>query len=413
MKNLFLSALCLAVLTPAARAESMTFEITVAAGKHERVNDPVRVTLSVPASLSHAQATLTDAGGKSVPCQVTDVSLDAIGRTAQLPQRELHFLLSKLKAGETAKFTAVLDSNTPTSTKCFSWHDTKGEFTELRFGDKPALRYVYKALDDKDRENTFKVYHHLYDPTGTMLVTKGPGGLYTHHRGIFYGFMKVTYDDNKVVDIWHCKEQTYQSHDKFLAEEAGVVLGRHRVEIGWHGKNKELFAKEERELTVYNTPGGRLVEFTSRLTSVKGTVKLDGDPQHAGFHFRAAQEVAEKHKNETFYVRPDGIGGKGEKGTRNWPAQKEHVNLPWDAMCFILGDKRYTCAYLDKPTNPKEARYSERDYGRFGSYFVTEVTDKKPLTVNYRLWLQEGEMTPAQVAALSAEFVDPVKVTVK
>src|SRR5205823_5762922 len=101
-------------------------------------------------------------------------------------------------------------------------------------------------------------------------------------------------------------------------------------------------------------------------------------------------------------------------GTRNWDpkTKKGPVDMPWNAMCFGLGGKRYTVAYLDKPTNPKEARFSEREYGRMGSYFEYEVTEKKPLLVNYRLWLQEGQMTGEQVAALSAGFVDPVTVTV-
>ncbi len=435
MRNLLLSALCLAVLTPLAAGadEPMFFEITVAAGKYDRVNVPVRATITVPSKLSDAQATLTDAHGKLVPCQVTGVSLDVDTHKPQMSLRELHFILSSLKAGETAKFKATLVQKVPTPKNSFSWHDTKGEFTELRLGDKPVLRYMYKALDDSTKEShfaTIKVYHHLFDLEGKQLTKGETTGLYPHHRGIFYGFKTVTYEDKKdmkqVIDIWHCPDgQTYQGHDKILAEETGAVLGRHRVQIGWHGKNKDLFATEERELTVYNTPGGRLVEFTSRLTPVKGTVKLDGDPQHAGFHFRAAEAVAvqaeankkDKSKIDTYYVRPDGIGQHGE--TRNWAenakaeADKKHVNLPWDAMSFVLDQKRYTIAYLDKPTNPKEARFSEREYGRFGSYFVTEVTPIKPLTVNYRLWLQEGEMKPADVAALDEAFVHPVEVTVK
>jgi len=70
-------------------------------------------------------------------------------------------------------------------------------------------------------------------------------------------------------------------------------------------------------------------------------------------------------------------------------------------------------AYLDKPTNPKEARFSERAYGRIGSYFEYEVTEKKPLKVDYRIWLQNKQMTVAEGAALDDDFVNPVKVTVK
>jgi hypothetical protein len=72
-----------------------------------------------------------------------------------------------------------------------------------------------------------------------------------------------------------------------------------------------------------------------------------------------------------------------------------------------------TVAYLDHPANPKEARFSERDYGRFGSYFEYDIDEGKPLTVHYRLWLQDGLMKPADVAALSRDFVEPVKVTVQ
>jgi len=211
-------------------------------------------------------------------------------------------------------------------------------------------------------------------------------------------------------DVWHGRNNEYVEHKKVLAEEAGPVLGRHRLLVGWHGDKKELFANEERELTAYNLPGGTLIDFESRVTPVKGTMKVGGDPQHAGFHFRADNEV-DKNKAQTVYVRPDGVGEAGKE--RNYPADKAMVNLPWNGMSFVLGEKRYTTAYLDHPANPKEARYSERTYGRFGSYFVAEATPDKPLVVRYRVWVQEGQMKPEQIAALDAAFVDPPQVTVE
>jgi hypothetical protein len=233
-----------------------------------------------------------------------------------------------------------------------------------------------------------------------------------HHRGIFYGFNRIGYDDGKAADLWHCTDGAYQEHDRSLSSEAGPVLGRDRVAIRWHGRDK-AFAEEERELTVYNVPGGQLVEFASRLRSLAGRVRIDGDPQHAGFQFRAHNDVDALTAAETVYVRPDGVGKPGE--TRNWDPKTRQgpVNLPWDAMSFVLGGRRYTVAYLDHPTNPKEARFSERDYGRFGSYFEYTLDEGKPLTVRYRLWLQEGLMRPDDVAALSHDFVEPVEVTVR
>ena len=76
-------------------------------------------------------------------------------------------------------------------------------------------------------------------------------------------------------------------------------------------------------------------------------------------------------------------------------------------MSFQVADKRYTAVYLDRPENPKEARFSERDYGRFGSYFTYDITPATPLKVKYRLWVQEGEMTVAACENLSRGFTDP------
>ena len=56
---------------------------------------------------------------------------------------------------------------------------------ELSFANHPVLRYMYKALDDsskESREQTYKVYHHLYDPAGTRFVTNGPHGLYPQEQ---------------------------------------------------------------------------------------------------------------------------------------------------------------------------------------------------------------------------------------
>ena len=77
-----------------------------------------------------------------------------------------------------------------------------------------------------------------------------------------------------MANTWVCRNGEFQSHDGTLGEESGPVLGRHRVKVGWHNKDEEVFAKENREMTVYNVPGGTLVEFATNLKSTEGTVKL-------------------------------------------------------------------------------------------------------------------------------------------
>lgn len=413
-RRTLLSSLFLLGLAASAEAATQEIRFTVSAGKHDRTNTPVVVPVKVAPGVAEVQAaTLTAGKGNLLAGQVTRPGLHSDAAADPLA-REIHFILPRLAAGQSLKVKAVLKSGPASSLAGFAWNDTPGKHIDLRWAGRPVLRYMYEALDDSSKERrelTYKPFHHLYDPTGKVLLTKGAGGQFTHHRGLYYGFNKVTYGTGKTADVWHCTGDAHQSHQKFLAQEAGPVLGRHRLEIHWHGQGKEVFAREEREITVYNTPGGILVQFASRLRSAGSPVHLDGDPQHAGFHFRADNEVAAETKGQTYYVRPDGVGAPGQ--TRNWPGNKDHVNLPWNAMSFVRGGERYTAAYLDRPQNPKEARFSERDYGRFGSYFVYDLDGEKSLDVRYRIWLQPGEMTVPAVAARSADFVEPVGVTVR
>jgi hypothetical protein len=408
--------LCLAAfaLLPAAEPASKTLTLTVSAGKTARPAGPVVVSLTLPAELAGASACWQRDSGAIAAAQLTAPALhEATLLSDKGVRRDLHLVLPPLKGGETINIRVFIGKSAPSTSEGFQWKALDGTSPELSLKGVPVFRYEGAPLDDSTktkREATYKVYHHLFADNG-VLVTKGPGGLYPHHRGLFYGFRRTTYGDGKEVDIWHCTGDTAQVHEKTIAAEAGPVMARHRVVIDWLGKGKEVFAREQRELTVWNVPGGRLVEFASELRPESGTVKVDGDPQHSGFHFRASNEVADSTKAQTYFIRPDGTDKPG--ATRNWPAQKEHVNLPWDAMSFVLGGQRYTAAYLDRPANPKEARYSERDYGRFGSYFVAEATQEKPLRVRYRIWLQRGPMAGKDVAALSEAFVEPVQVVVK
>jgi hypothetical protein len=404
---------------PALRAwgDTATFQFTISAGPHERNNVPVRVPVPAsPVGRRAASVTLTQANGEAIPAQVTGPSLTSGDA------REVWFVLRHLPAGAAIRLRAALSTDAPPRAGGFDWHDNVETHTVLRFGERPVLTYHYERLDEStpaSRVRTYKVFHHLFSPSDDRIVTSGlsddPQVHSPHHRGIFFGFNRITYGNGKSADVWHCTDGAYQEHDAFLAVEQGQVLGRHRVAIGWHGadENRQAFVQEQRELTVYRVPGGHLIEFSSRLSSPAGRVRLDGDPQHAGFHFRAHNDVHKLTSQETIFVRPDGAGQPGE--TRNWDPQTRQgpVDLPWNAMSFVLRGKRYTAAYLDHPQNPKQARFSERAYGRFGSYFEYTIEEGHPLTVNYRLWLQEGLMNPQEIAALSRDFVEPVTITVE
>ncbi|MFO0851629.1 MAG: DUF6807 family protein [Gemmataceae bacterium] len=304
----------------------------------------------------------------------------------------------------------------------FKFADKPGEIDVL-FADRLVLRYMNAPRDGTTKDThelTFKPFHHVLDPVkGETLLTNGAGLaankdlLYPHHRGLFFAFNRISYDDQKGVDTWHGRNGEYTLHEKVLASEAGEVFARQRSALSWHGKDGQPFADEQREVTTYHAPGGTLIDWSTHLTTARPKVRLDGDPQHAGFHFRAAMEVAKNGKTHTYYLRPDGKGKPGE--TRNWEPKtgKGPVDLPWDACSFVVGGQRYTVLRVNHPDNPKPARGSEREYGRFGDYFEYDLTPSNPLKLKYRVWVQTGEMTVEQCEAIAKGFVSPPKVTLK
>ena len=247
------------------------------------------------------------------------------------------------------------------------------------------MRYMHKALDESSKEKrdeTYKVYHHLYDPAGTRYVTQRAGGIVSFTTG----------DSSSATPIAATKAARSKHlvvpgrrppiARSVLAEEAGPVVGRHLLDVGWHGKGKKVFAREKREMSVYNLPGGTLVEFATRLASTVGRVKLDGDAQHAGFQFRAASEVAEKTKGKRItFVRLVAASRAKPKPESQEP--RSHARVQEHALeCHELRPRRQAIhGRLSRyAQQPQAAWYSERDYARFGSFFQYELDKGKDLT---------------------------------
>ncbi len=385
-------------------------EVKFVGGKADATN--VVVTVPAPEGVKPGPAFVSLSNGEGARGQVLAPSL--LSDTAK-PQ--LVFVAKSVRAAETITGLLVPAPGALAKLPSFRYSAEGGVPSDLLFDDRPVMRYMnakHDATTKDTHELTFKPFHHVFDPaTGKVLLTNGAGLAadkslqFPHHRGLYMGWMSIKYGANQTADNWHGRDGVYTQHEKTLATEAGPVVGRQRSAIHWYGKDGLLFAEETREVGAYNVPGGTLIEFASVVTTKLPKVTLDGDPQHAGVHFRAAMETAKKYAKETYYLRPDGKDLPGK--TRNWdPKTKQGpANLPWDTMSFKVADKRYTVVYLDRPENPKEARYSERDYGRFGSYFVYDITPTTPLKVKYRLWVQEGEMTVAECENLARGFTDP------
>ena len=284
----------------------------------------------------------------------------------------------------------------------FTWkNQPEKKIADLYYNGNPVLQYVY-PYDDSSAESlhdTYKVFHHVYGPASKAIITKGPGGKYTHHRGLYVGWNKTKFDD-KELDFWHCKNGAHLRHAKMIDMKGNADSGTMSSEIHWNDAKGKPVIQETRIVTVTpikvatsKSPAWQ-IDWQTTLESKRGEIKLDGDRQHAGFQYRAAQAVAES--NNATYVRPEGFPQQtapfqiSDKTDPNG-----HINLGWFAMTYEIEGKRYNVEYFENPNVPKPSRFSERPYGRFGAFFGTKFDESKPLKMKYRIIVSEGK-TPTQ-----------------
>jgi hypothetical protein len=333
-----------------------------------------------------------------------------------LVRRDLHFhIQAAMKAGTVVKATIQKRPSFLVGTG-YSWNSKKGEYTEVTVGlgiGAPIWRYLHSPFDNSTPEKhdqTCKVSYGLYN----MMPSKGPYMGPPPAHSVNFAFNKITLNDGRECDIWNGKpDDTHQAHTGFAATEINRFVARQRATIDWHGPKNEVFAKEEREITSYYLGRrGIMMDIVSRVkTTDDGVVKLRGDPQSAGFQFRPHDSVKESEK-QILFIRPDGKGTPGEARNEK-PKDKKAPQTPWEASSYILGKSRFTAAVLAHPGNPAEARWSESTSGQLGNSFEWDLTKKAPLTVAYRVWLGNGEVTVERIDTLSKAFRELPKVTIK
>lgn len=294
----------------------------------------------------------------------------------------------------------------------FHWkNDETAGTADLFLGDKPVIRYMY-AFDTSNEtraHETYKVYHHVYGPGSKTIITKGPHGKYTHHRGLYVGWNKTGFE-GKSLDFWHCKNGAHLRHVKFTAMSADADHGSMTAEIHWNDADGKPVIVEWRTVSVREetSTDGWQIDWSTKLESRRGDITLNGDRQHAGFQFRANQSVAES--NGGTYLRPAAFPQQaaaiqvGDKG--NPPA---HINLGWFALSYELGKQRYTVEYFDNPGLPEPALFSERPYGRFGTFFKTTLKADEPLAMKYRVIVSVGKPAVDDVQSRYDAFLNSLK----
>lgn len=253
------------------------------------------------------------------------------------------------------------------------------DHVDVSNGGKVVARLMMaNDLSTPERHHeTYKPYLHVFDASGATRLTKGHGFQFTHHRGIFLGFSKISYG-GKSYDRWHMK-----GGDQVVTNVAPGASS-FTASINWQGDTAEPFLTEERRFT-FTTPAKPFylgIDMTSSIKPVSGEAEMSGDPEHAGAQFRPSELVDTK---TTTYIFP------GE----NIDAHKVK-DLPWAAEVFTVEGKTFTVVILNHPDNPKATATSAyRDYGRFGMFPKGKATMEAPFKLHYQWLVAEGDVRDA------------------
>jgi hypothetical protein len=270
--------------------------------------------------------------------------------------------------------------------KAFAFQNTPGQTLDVLCGSKIVGRYMY-AYDPSTPEKkneTYKPYLHVFDAEGKAPITKGPGGEYTHHRGIYIGWNKIGFN-GKTYDRWHMKggEQVVQGQLGTRSDAASATV---TSTVHWNDEAGKPILVETRTLAFLRAPAPAyaLIDFRSELQAPSGDVSLDGDPEHAGIHFRPANEV-DRAKTAYAYA---GANVDPHKAT----------DLAWVGETFSLNGKAYSVVQMNHPGNPQGTRVSAyRNYGRFGMFPSATVKSGETRSFAYRFLVAEGPLPSAEL----------------
>ncbi len=257
-----------------------------------------------------------------------------------------------------------------------------GRVIDIRHEGTRVAGFVYG-------EGQAKTYLNVYDSEGQRLSNPGLNpdgssrGRFPHHRGLFIGWNQIQSDLGSD-DLWHLRDNERMVLDaitNMAATEDGVTL---ELLIHWISSNRDddldgLLITERRTLRV-SRPEGRTQVDQESLLGAERDLRLRGDLQHAGIHFRADAGVDDVRGETRYLWCPDDLAPGGGRIISD--------TLHWVNFRFPLHGNWYSVTQLNPPEN-RSTELSWRDYGRFGFFFTDDLDAGEIRAVRTRLLFDE------------------------
>ena len=260
-----------------------------------------------------------------------------------------------------------------------------------------------KALPDGQAARS-NYFHPLYDLDGNVLTEDFPKD-HIHHRGIFWAWHQVRIDGKSVQDQWANRDSFWMMRDAATEADAGSASLLLRVvwesPLFTDAKGQRRPFVEERSVTRVHRAEGttRKIDFHQRLTALVDGVEIGGSEDakgYGGFSYRV--------------VMPPDIRFTGAQGLVT-PIENAVSPSPWMDVSGTYGSSgKSGLTVLTHPTttgSPQpwilRARASMQNAVYPGRQPAAIPRDR-PVILRYRVVLHRGELAPADIARLQAEY---------
>jgi len=275
-------------------------------------------------------------------------------------------------------------------------------FTE---GDTKVLFYQAerKALPDGQAARS-NYFHPLYDLDGVVMTEDFPRD-HIHHRGIFWAWHQVRINGTTVQDQWVNRDAFWTVQDARTDSDARSASLALRV--FWESPRfadtqgrRRPFVEERSVTRVHRGEGTiRKIDFHQQLTALVDGVEIGGSEDakgYGGFSYRV--------------VMPPDIRFTGAQGIVT-PAENAVSPSPWMDVSGSYGASgKSGLTVLTHPSTsgfPQpwilRARGSMQNAVYPGRQPVALPRDR-PVILRYRLVLHRGELAPADIERLQAEY---------
>ncbi len=390
----------------AAPAMAKDFVVTVSAPNRDYREAPVRIT--VPAPKDFAGVALME-NGAPVPAQARLVDGKA----------EVTWLVRDLKKGGSRSYRLAYERigrGAPASGVII---DRKGADLEIRINNELFTRYDATTGPNKP------YFYPIFGPDNRRItrgfpienlpedVTKD----HPHHRGLWF-----THGEVNGEDYWSEGPKAAKTVNvKYEEVTSGPVCGYFRAKTEWISREGENIAEDTREVRVYNTSEGRLMDFDVTVKAIK---PLEfGDTKEGSMGIRIADSmrvtIEKNMKGEGHIETSAGIKDAAAWGTR----------AEWVDYYGPVGGGTVGLTILDNPANFRHPAYWHvRDYGLFAvnpfgihdfvknqpkDAGVLKIAEGQSQAFRYRLYFHKGTTTESHVADVWGAYSDPPKVEVR